>query len=354
LIVPALATAQSNEEYRVGLMTELTGPWVTGSGALCKRGYELARKTLVKDGTFAGRKIKFLYGDTQGTGKDAISEFQRLVSSEGAQVIVTNRSQVGMALNPLSLRSKIPLIGIVGHNDFVADNPYSFRTWPSTELEAQTLSNAALTRGSKKLAVVALEDEWTISFRDEFVSHYTENGGTIVVSESFLQDDVDFSSFISRLKQMDIDSILVDLGPTQTGTFLAKLREQKVQARLYGNFYVRNQEVLKEAGAEALEGIILTEIDVNKPKLRDGLMKNFNDDEPNQYKYTCFAGVALALAAIEDAKNNSKEEIYSALSQTQSLELFGDRVPIVDRELIPSMVLRTYAGGVLIEIPAGK
>lgn len=342
-----LALAEPTSEFRLGLMTELSGPWVSGSGALCKRGYDLARQTLAADGTYKGKKIRFFYGDTQGRGESSISELNRLVSGHKVQAIVTNRSQVGMALNPISKRRKLPLIGIVGHNSFISDNPYSFRTWPSTKLEGEALSRIARKQGFKRIAVIALEDEWTISFRDQFVNHFTANGGTIVLSESFISSDSDFSSIVSKLRSIDIDSVLVDLGPTQTGPFLARLREQDFRTQIFSNFYIRNPETIAVAGAEALEGAILTEVDVEKKVLRDGLLRIFDDDTPNQYKYTCYAGVKWALDAIANADTNSSEAIAQSMKSMRSLDLFGEQIPIENRELVTPLVVKQFRNGKL-------
>ncbi len=350
LVLPNVIFSEEISEIRIGLMTELTGPWVAGSGSHCKRGYELARKTLVKNGKLNDTPIKFIYGDTQGKGKPSVTEFKRLVEVEKVQAVVVNRSLAGMAINPISKRLKIPLVGIVGHNKFISENPYSFRTWPSTQLEGSTLAKEVFKQGFRLISAVTIEDEWTISFRDEFIKTFESLGGEIVFNESVLGEDRDFSTLVTKIKSNKSDSILVNLGPTQTGTFIKKVNEFALKKQLFGNYYVRNKETLKEAGVKAVEGLVFVEVKLDKPKFRKALLENFNDEVLNQYKYTCFAGVRSVLQAIQNAKSiSNKSELHESLKSLTSVNIFGEDVNVSNREIIHSLAVKKYSEGLVVD-----
>lgn len=337
------------EPIRIGLMTELTGPAAPGSGFHCKRGYDLAIKTLVQDGTYEGIPLAFLYGDTQGEAKAAVNEFNRLVNVEKVNAVVCNRSQVGMALNSFSERAKTPLIGIVGHSDFLEENPYSFRAWPSAKQDAQALAQAAFEKGFRSIALVTLEDEWTLSLRDEFRTAYEKLGGAVLVDETVIDTDTNFVPLITKLRSKSIDSIFVNLNSIQTGAFLKKLHELGVTEPKLGNFYARNIEVREEAGIPAIEGLMIVEVPFENAVFKTLLQKNFKDDQVSQLTYTCYTGLKFLLEGIvENSASQNDMSIMSTLNNKTRVTVFEDTIPIQNREIQFPLTIKTFLSGSVV------
>lgn len=355
LVETSIANGEDLTDMRIGLLTELTGPGAAGSGMYCRRGYELAEKTLLSDGRLEGRRFRLFYRDSHGEGRPAVTEFKSLVNIEKVHAIVTNRSPVGMALNPLSRKAKVPLIGIVGHNDFLAGNPYSFRVWPSTGLEAEALAKAAYEQGIRSVAIVSVEDEWNLSLRKEFVREFTRLGGTIGYDYTVLVDHFDFATGITKLKSNPVDAVFINLGPSQTPTFIAKLAELRVGKQLLGNSYAANPEVVEKAGTETVEGLMLAEARMDSSAIKQALRENFGNELINQHTYTCYAGVKLLLAAFKAQPDiSSSEMLYERLKQIKSLNLFGDDIPLANRELQFPLAIKAYRKGILTELRPRK
>lgn len=160
-------------------MSKIRGEHHLGSD--CRKGYEAA---IASNSSSIHPEV--LFGDNEGIAKVGLSEFRRLVNARGAAIVITSRSPVGMAINPISKASKIPLIGIVGHPKFSAENPYSMRVFPSAQTEGHLLAEAALRQGLKKVVSVTLQDDYFVALTNSFETKFTEGGGEVTCKESVL------------------------------------------------------------------------------------------------------------------------------------------------------------------------
>ncbi len=106
LILNSLVRAE--DVIKIGAMADVTGPSAR-IGNDCQRGYELAFKTYASEGKVGPHYVKIIYGDNQNDVKTGLSEFKRIVEYEGASAIITTRSHISMAINPLSLQKKVPI-----------------------------------------------------------------------------------------------------------------------------------------------------------------------------------------------------------------------------------------------------
>ena len=131
--IAPVSLAQTNKEIRIGLMSTLTGSFAI-SGEHCRQGYEVARVAFVKDGKIGTYKLKFIYSDTRGDAKTSVSEFRKLVHVDKVQAVVSTRSQLTMPLSSLAIQHKVPVVGIVGHTEFLKANSFGFRAWPTTSV----------------------------------------------------------------------------------------------------------------------------------------------------------------------------------------------------------------------------
>ena len=346
IIFQSALIAEQPQEIRIGLLVELSGQYATGSGDQCKYGYELGRKMYRYQGD--DYKIKFIYGDSQGEPKASISEFNRLVKVEKVHAIITNRSRVGMALNPLSIRHGIPLIGVVGHAEFINQNPNAFRFWPSSIDEATALSKKVFDMGFKDVAIITHEDEWTISYRDAFVESYNKLGGKVNLNELISPEMMDFRAITTRIKKANAQAIVVNLGPANTGVFIRRLREQGVKQQLFGGYYTRTKESIENAG-EAIEGLILVELDLNMPEFGNVVRRELKGEEPNTYKFTCASAVAFVLETLKNNKNvTDGGSLLKALSKANELALVDGPLEIKDREAQFGLAYKTIKQGKVV------
>ena len=339
LALPLLlsSAAWAEQQWAVGLMSDMTGS-LAPNGEDCRNGYRIAIESFGPQD-----RVRFLFADSRGDGKTAVSEFQRL-QEQGIIALITNRSQVGMAINPLSSRSAIPLIGIVGHNDFVRNNPYALRMFPGVQVEAQALAEKATSLGLRKVAVITLEDEWLSSLTQEFNIALKQRGGQVLLNASVLPSELDFGALIGKIK--DADAVFMNLGIAQSGPFLRRLRELGVKSQVLSNFWGAKKEVLDETGPEAAEGLIFFETDLRQPKFIAEHRRLFGHDRASVVTYSCYAGLRLLLNTVSSANTSvSKASLQQLLTGANAVVLLDETIPIVNREAIYGLRCRQIARG---------
>ncbi|MBX7144258.1 MAG: ABC transporter substrate-binding protein, partial [Oligoflexia bacterium] len=238
-------------------MAELSGP-SAANGQLCRQGVDAARRLLAPNDKIGSYSVRFAFGDTQGQGPAGISEFLRLVQAEQAVVVVTTRSQVGMAVNPVSEEKGVPLFGIVGHSDFLKTNRYAYRFWPTAESEGDAIAKKLKSDGVSRVAILTTEDQWTRSLTDNFSAEFSRLDGDVALSASVDPSDVDFSTLIARIRASNAQAILLNMTLAHMGIAIKRAREAGLQQKLYANYWVNNPATIEVAGS-AVKGVVYDE-----------------------------------------------------------------------------------------------
>jgi branched-chain amino acid transport system substrate-binding protein len=244
--------AQSKEKVRFGALAELSGPGAL-NGAACQAGYRVAASLFAEQYPALSEKVEIVYGDHRREPKAAISEFQR-ISAMGVWGVACNHSIVGVAINPLSKAARIPLLGVMGHESFIRDNPFAIRIIPTPEEEGGALARTAFKRGARKAAILLLQDDYILALGTAFQKNFEELGGKVVYKDEFPESLNDFSSIATRIRSTEPDIIQMTLGFQQFGGAIKRLREQGVKQPIYSNYWLSYPQVIAAAGAENLDG----------------------------------------------------------------------------------------------------
>ena len=304
----------------IGLMTELSGASAP-NGALCRSGFEVARRLYAPGDRVGTHAVRFVYGDTQGQGPAGISEFKRLTEAEKAIAVVLNRSSVGMAVNPISATKGVPLIGIVGHAAFTDTNRFAYRFWPTAKQEGEAIAQRILADGLKTVSVLTTEDQWTISLTEAFLTAFKAGGGSVVFEERIEPENSDFMTIMTQLRRKATDGVLLNLNLAHIGTALKRLQDAGVKAKLYANYWANNPDAAKVAGA-ARNGVVFDEPDPRAPRFEAGLIALSADSKPEASSYTCYLGLAALLRTLAvHPKIRDAASLNAALSSQQEIEL---------------------------------
>lgn len=351
-LAPGLAPAlDSNPKaIRIGLLTELSGP-SANVGNDCKRGYELARKSLFPNDKLGTMDVVFVYGDHRADAKTGVAEFRRLVDVEKAQAVVTNRSPVALAINPISKRYKIPLLTITGHPKVREQNPYAYEFWPLVEDEARALAVKAFNLKLVKVAIISSEDDWTLALRDHFTADWKSFGGVVVLDETVTPDEQGFQVLATKVHQTAPNLVFVNLRPGQVGSFVKRLREQHIQAQIMGNFYLRKKEEIASAGPAAMEGAILVESNFLQPQFLRLSEKYLGDGNISGITYSCYSALAALAQAMQTAPGFTEANwLITALDNLQVLTLPDEALRVENRAVRYKLVYRTIMKGAVFPI----
>lgn len=324
----------SDQLIKLGLMTELSGPAAL-IGQYCKDGFELARKELAVSDRVGKYRIEAIYEDTQGLPAVGVSGFHKLLNVDQVDVVIVKRSAIGMPVSALAKQSGLPLLGLVGPEKFISDNPYTFRFYPNSASFGKALAEIGIKEGLKKIAVISTEDEWQISLKNSFVKAFQGDRNKVVMDESVSASDTDFRGLVARLKQIKPDSVLINSGPGQTGILARRIHEAGLQIKLLGNYYLKQPDEIKKAGSEAVEGAILVDISLGtKPGFLSLLKRLSPDIRADSAVYTCYTGMAMVLQTLaRETGISGRESLYRALLKTNTIKTPDGELPVKGREI---------------------
>ena len=326
------AAEEQTDEVRIGLLVALTGD-AASMGNTCRNGFEAARRFLAPGDENSGRKFSFIYGDSRGEGRTAVDEFQKLTAVQGAAAILTHQSQPTMQINPLAAQHGIPILAVVAHQDFLTSNPYAFRFWPSTFAEAAQLADAVDRLGLRRIAAVSIEDEYTLSLRDQFAAVLERSSKKLVADERIQRNENDFLPTITRLKAAKPDALLVNIAVGQLVSFVKKCREMKLEAQILGNFWFMNPEVMQELRTDYLQGVIFARLDPDRPNFRKAVEEARISEKPTPVMYACFAELAAVFAAVKNIQGPvTPSAVYQGLSGLRSVSMPDEIMAVSGRE----------------------
>lgn len=320
------------EDGKVGGLFELSGP-MAPNGESCRRGVEIAAASARREGKSTPQLV---IGDYRGEAKTAISEFQRITSDPVVFAVINTRSLAAMAINPLSKRSQIPIFSTAGHPRLLTENDFSFRIYPSVQVEGRVLSQGLIDDGRKRIGIVTLEDDWTVALEDAVVSSLVAAGNPPPeLKDRILPGEVDFSPIVAKIKRLNLDAMVINLAIGETGTFVRRLREQLPNLPIYTNFWGVYPEVVTVAGAENMRGAKYVAVNLEKPKFRQSFSAIYPNAEPSAVTYCCYAGMRLLLESYAATGTFlSREQFWNkAVSQTR-LELPDEILAVKDREIL--------------------
>ncbi len=344
LLLPEAVLSQAPREIRIGFLPALTGPFAD-LGEDCRRGTQASR-SVFGDGAAGAYRISFLTGDSQADPKVGVSEFNRLVRSQKILALLTMRSNVGMALNPLSKNQKLSLIGMVGHHRFVPENEYAFQFWPSVDEEGGILARYLVQQGQLTAGMITAEDEWNLSLSAKFKEAYERQGGRVLVEENVPSGETDVSPLLAKLRNKSLQALFVNLGLYPGAAAVRRIREQQIQFPLYSNYWIADDAAIRAAGDGATEGVLFPESRLDYPRFEAALGKLGIGKRTSGMTFACYAAYAALVRVLQsDAGIQTTEEFYRALSALSTLDVIDAELPLSDRRLRFDLTMKQIRGG---------
>lgn len=330
---------QHSEKIKVGAILTLSGSFAT-VGEDCRRGIEAALNVAK-----ARDKIDVVYADSKNEATTAVSELEKLSKIDRVQAVYTHRSTIGMAINPVSQRLQMPLLGAVAHKDFAQQNSFAFQVWSTSDEEGDFLVDRLKKLNYKKIAILSTEDDWTLAVSGRVRAGLLTSGIDVVFDQSVPPTDTDFKSLILRLKQGSPDAIFMNVVLPQIGPLVKQFRQADVGLALFSNIYVAKKDVMDALGPDALEGIRFVEVDTDLPSLNKELNLDLMLSPPGLTVASYLATLLLAQTVKESGEIHSAKEMYSALTRQTELRTPDYTYSVKDRYVKFPLALKVMRGG---------
>jgi branched-chain amino acid transport system substrate-binding protein len=216
------APASAEEQFKLGVLFSLTGPFAPAGGLAGYRGTMVAVDMINARGGIAGKiKVVPVESDAQSNPDIAIREGQRLMTVENVPVVLgVFSSAIAVPLAPMAEKNKKIFWVIIAISDKVMEDrhlQYVFRAQPMGSQWGQStvkmLNENFAKFGAKspadlKVAIIHEDGPYGISVASANKAMAQEYGMKIVLNEAYSHQTRDMSSLIMKLKSAKPDAIL--------------------------------------------------------------------------------------------------------------------------------------------------
>jgi branched-chain amino acid transport system substrate-binding protein len=250
----SMPVAAKSPTITIGTVLPLTGD-AAHWGIPPRNGAELAVDEINRAGGIDGRMLELMIEDDRCQPPDGIAAFNKIMATANPPVILgAVCSSVSLAIAPLAEASRTAMISPASTTPKLTDaGDFIFRVIPSGSLRAQILANYVYKhRNLRRLAALYINNEGGIGGASAFKTQFTRLGGTIAVEETYAQGATDVRAQLSKIKDANVDGVIVGSYPLDTVVVLKQARELDLAPPLFFTTESpQNPEVLRGAGDAA-------------------------------------------------------------------------------------------------------
>ena len=271
-------------------------------------------------------KVELVYSDNGSDSAKAVSAASKLVNEKVSIVLGSYGSDVSMAASDTFKQAGIPAIGVTCTNPNVTiGNSHYFRICYTDPFQGTVLANYASELGAKKVYCLGENgkeyDQGLISF---FKQTFEKAGGT-VVTDSFPQNNSDFSSYLNKAKDQGCDVFFAPVAIAYATQIVSQANSLNVNIPILGPDTWDDNMVLNaaagtkdnitittfyiEGGNEEFDSAIKAYINSNA----DAKTANGGDDTVSAVTAMGYDAYYVALEALKAAGSTDPAKVMEAL-----------------------------------------
>jgi branched-chain amino acid transport system substrate-binding protein len=242
---------------RIGEFASLTGK-EAAFGQSSHKGTQLAIDELNAAGGLLGKQIELITEDNRSTAGESVTIAKKLITRDKV-VALLGEVASGRSLEaaPIAQASQIPMVSPSSTNPKVTETgDYIFRACFIDPFQGQLLASfAQRTLEAQKVAIFSdVSAPYSVGLAQYFREAFVAAGGQIVAEEKYSGGDKDFSAQLTAIKGKQPDAIMVPGYYNEAGLIVRQARQLGIKVSLFGGDGWEAPELLKLAGAEALQG----------------------------------------------------------------------------------------------------
>ncbi|TNY36011.1 ABC transporter substrate-binding protein [Thermomonospora catenispora] len=314
----------SGDTIKIGFIESLTGNYAP-LGSEAKKTVDLAVEQINARGGIKGRKIELITLDDKTAPDQGVLHFNKLKAEKVTAIIGSTFSNVGLAVEPLAERERIPYISLAPADEQV--NPirkYTFVVPALSSTYAEAMLQYWQAHKITKVAVAYdTKSAYSVAGLNGMKKRAAEYGVQIVREEPYETTASDFSPIFAHVRGSDAQAFMVWASGAPGVTIAKQYPTSGLKLPLFMTGSQASKLWLDPVG-QAAEGVyVQSAIGVVGEHLPDGALKNAIKEmaepfrqkygyEPPQFAQDGYAGVKLLAAAIEKA-GTDREKIRDAL-----------------------------------------
>jgi branched-chain amino acid transport system substrate-binding protein len=359
-------SAQAQGTVKIGLINVLSGQFAD-AGIQLDNGV----KTYMKQygDTVAGKKIEIIRRDVGGPAPDVAKRLaQELVVREGVDILA------GFLLTPNALAAadvsaqakKFMVVMNAATSIITTKSPYMIRTSVTLPQVMETFGTWAAKGGTKKCYTMVTDYGPGHDSEAAFQRAFKEGGGEIVGSVRFPVANPDFSAFVQRAKDMNLECIYIFIPggaqPAALGKAMAERGIDPTKTKILASGEATSEQALKSMGDAGLGIISAWHYDYKSDAPRNvEFVKLFNEmhgRNPDFFSIGGYDGMHAIYEALKraDGKTDGESLITAAKGMTCDSPRGPMSIDPETRDVVQTIYIRRVqkVGGELVNVPFDK
>ena len=247
------------DSVKVGVLAPLTG-----ANAEFGKGFEVAMTMAMEEvnaaGGINGKTLELVFQDSKGDAKESSDLCRQYVDNEDIVAVLGDfTSTACMADAPIVKEAEMAILSPTASNPaFTEMNDCTFGIIGKQDADSRYYAHYVLQEyaGADNVGIIYIESDWGNAAMSYFVDEAGKIGLNIVEMASFVQDEKDFSSIITKMKAANPDHIaIMDQGATSQ--IINQIRTSGWDVSLSTNGPGTSQQLIDLCG-ENCEGLLLT------------------------------------------------------------------------------------------------
>ena len=227
----------SGDTVRVGVYLDLSGA-TSSFGKSTKNGIELAVEEINNKGGVNGKKLVLTIEDDQGRPEQAKTVISKLISQDKVHVVLGEvASTNSLAAAPVAQEEKIPMITPSSTNPKVTEvGDYIFRVCFIDPFQGGVMAKFVANELKAKTAAVFgdVQSDYSKGLTNFFEQEFGKLGGKVIDKQAYTQNDTDFKSQLTTIRQKNPDVIYVPGYYGEVGVIVKQARELGMKQPIVG------------------------------------------------------------------------------------------------------------------------
>lgn len=269
---------------RIGAIGALSGD-AAPYGLMIQKTTDLRVAEINEAGGINGRMLKLIWEDGKCTARDASRAAQKLIGIDKVSLIFGGMcSGETLGIAPITEKKKVILLSAMSSSEEVTHaGDFVFRTYPSDAGNGQQLANYANGKGFVRVGILTEQTDYPIAMAQVFANAF----GGEVIEETFLSDESDFKTRIAKLKNENLDALLINTGNSANKvlTMLQQLKDLEWNTPLMGNEMFISEGTVVEKYLDFLidhEAVTSTLAPMNDSEEFDAFVEKFTRETGEQ------------------------------------------------------------------------
>ena len=205
-------------------------------------------------GGINGPMLKLVVEDSKCTPNDAITAYRRLTEVEGIKIILgATCSSDTLGVVPLVEKDHVILLSPPSTSlDITTAGDYIFRIAINFLQVGTDIGNTLWIDGVRRLSTITDATDYAEGVRRTAVAQFEELGSSVVATESYPPEVIDFRSPLTKMMGEDPDALLLSAqAETSGGTIVKQARELGYEGPIYSEVVQTGPGALSISGDAA-------------------------------------------------------------------------------------------------------